>query len=129
MNYESTTTTMDSSTIVVYGIVGAVLGLVAIVAMWKVFTKAGKPGWAAIIPIYNLYVLLKIAGRPGWWLILFLIPLVNIVMSFVVYVDVAKSFGKGAAFGIFMLGIFSFIGFPILGFGSAAYQGPAAARA
>jgi uncharacterized protein DUF5684 len=128
VNYE-TTTTVDSSAFVVPGIVGGLLSLLMIVAMWKVFTKAGKPGWAAIIPFYNLYVLLKIAGRPGWWLILFLIPLVNIVIAFVLYVDVAKSFGKGAAFGIFLLGFFSFIGYPILGFGSAAYQGPAAARA
>lgn len=128
MNYE-TTTTVDSSALVVPSIVGGLIGLLVIVAMWKVFTKAGKPGWAAIIPIYNLYVLLKIAGRPGWWLILFFIPFVNIIMAFVLYVDVAKSFGKGAAFGILLLGFFSFIGFPVLGFGNATYHGPAAARA
>ena len=128
MNYE-TTATVDSSAFVVPGIIGGLLGLLTIVAMWKVFTKAGKPGWAAIIPIYNAYVLLKIAGRPGWWLILFIIPLVNIVVAFIVFVDVAKSFGKGAAFGIFLLGFFSIIGYAILGFGNASYQGPAAARA
>lgn len=124
-----TTTTVDSSALVVPSIIGVLFGLLMIVALWKVFTKAGKPGWAAIIPIYNLYVLLKIVGRPGWWLILFIIPFVNIIMAFVVYVDVAKSFGKGAAFGIFLLGFFSFIGYPMLAFGNAAYQGPAAARA
>lgn len=48
-----------------------------IIAMWRIFTKAGQPGWAAIIPFYNIYVLMKVVGRPGWWLILFLIPLVN----------------------------------------------------
>ena len=44
-----------------------------IAALWKVFVKAGHPGWAAIIPIYNIYVLLKVIGRPGWWLLLFLL--------------------------------------------------------
>lgn len=86
------------------------------------FTKANQPGWAILIPIYNFYILLKIAGRPGWWLLLFLIPLVNLVICFMVALDIAKSFGKGTGFG---LGLFflSFIFYPILGFGSAAYQG------
>lgn len=127
MNYE--TTTVDSSAYVVPGIVGGLVGLLTIIAMWRIFTKAGQPGWAAIIPIYNVYVLLKVAGRPGWWLILFIIPFVNIIFGFILFVDVAKSFGKGAAFGIFLLGIFSVIGYSILGFGSATYQGPAGARA
>lgn len=108
-------------------IAGVLIGLVVVVfviaAMWKVFTKAGKPGWAAIIPFYNLYVLLKIAGRPGWWLILYIVPLVNIVISIIVSIDVAKAFGKGAAFGVFLLWLFGIIGFPILGFGSATYRG------
>lgn len=93
-----------------------------IVSMWKVFTKAGQPGWACIIPIYNLYVLLKIASKPGWWLILFFIPLVNIVISFLMCLGIAKSFGKGEGFavGLFFLG---FIFFPILAFGEARYGG------
>jgi hypothetical protein len=103
----------------------AILVLV-IVGMWKVFTKAGEPGWASIVPIYNLIVLLKIAGRPGWWFLLMLIPLVGIVIQFIVAVDVAKSFGKGTAFGVFMLGLLSPIGYPMLGFGSARYIGPSA---
>ncbi|RKT57439.1 DUF5684 domain-containing protein [Saccharothrix australiensis] len=114
-----------------FGVVPLVISLaiavLMIAAMWKVFSKAGRPGWAAIIPIYNLYVLLKVAGRPGWWLILFIIPLVNIVMSIIISLDVAKSFGKGGAFGFFGLWLFGFIGYPVLGFGSARYQGPAAA--
>lgn len=101
-----------------------------IAGFWKVFTKAGQPGWAAIIPIYNIYILLKIVGRPVWWLILFLIPLVNLVVAVMVSIDVAKAFGKGVGFGIglFLLG---FIFYPVLGFGSDTYQGapnkPAAA--
>jgi hypothetical protein len=101
------------------------IALLVIVAMWKVFTKAGRPGWAAIIPIYNMYVWCKIVGRPGWWVILMLIPLVNIIVGIVVCVDMAKSFGKGAGFGI-GIALLGIIFLPILGFGSAQYQGPSA---
>ena len=92
-------------------------------AMWKVFEKAGQPGWAAIIPIYNLYVLTKIAGKPGWWLILFLIPFINFIFLVWLYNMVSKSFGKDEGFtvGLVLLGI---VFWPILGFGSARYQGP-----
>ena len=90
----------DSSALVIPAVIGAVIGLFLIVAMWKVFAKAGKPGWAAIIPLYNIYVQLKIVGRPGWWLILFFIPVVNIVISLLVAIDMAKSFGKGSGFGV-----------------------------
>jgi Family of unknown function (DUF5684) len=95
--------------------------VIVLAGFWKVFVKAGQPGWAAIIPFYNIYILCKIAGRPGWWLILFLIPLVNIVISLLVCLDVARNFGKSTGFGIglWLLGI---IFFPILGFGSATYQ-------
>jgi hypothetical protein len=93
--------------------------------MWKVFVKAGKPGWAAIIPIYNAIVLLQIVGRPGWWFLLYLIPIVNIVISIMVMIELAKVFGKGTGFGIGLL-LLSFIFIPILGFGDAEYQGPLA---
>ena len=99
----------------------AVLILV-LAGLWKVFEKAGKPGWAALIPIYNIYVLCLIAGRPGWWLLLFLIPFVNIVVSILVSLDVAKKFGKGLGFGL-GLAFLGFIFWPILGFGDARYQG------
>lgn len=100
--------------------------LVLIIAgFWKVFEKASQPGWAAIVPIYNVYVLCKIAGRPGWWLILFFVPIVSFVIAIIVSVDVAKAFGKGVGFalGLIFLG---FIFYPVLGFGSAQYQGPPA---
>ena len=102
--------------------------ILMIAACWKVFTKAGQPGWAAIIPIYNWYILCKIVGRPGWWVILLLIPFVNFIIGIIVCIDLAKSFGKGVGFaiGLILLGI---IFFPILGFGSAQYQGPAAGGA
>jgi len=108
---------------------GAIFGLLylgiivlVIVGVWKVFVKAGQPGWACLIPFYNLYILLKIAGKPAWWMILFFIPLVNIVMAILLYIEVAKVFGKGAGFGL-GLAFLGFIFFPILGFGDAQYQG------
>ncbi len=106
-------------------IVGLLIALLLIVAMWKVFTKAGQPGWASIIPIYNLYIWCKIVGRPGWWIILLLIPFVNIIVGIILCIDMAKSFGKGVGFGI-GLALLGIIFWPILGFGSAQYQGPAA---
>jgi len=93
--------------------------------MWKVFTKAGQPGWASIIPIYNLYIWCKIVGRPGWWILLMLIPFVNIIVGIILCIDMAKSFGNGAGFGI-GLALLGVIFIPILGFGSAQYQGPSA---
>jgi hypothetical protein len=112
----------------VFWIVYIAIMLLMIAAIWKVFTKAGQPGWAILIPIYNLYVLCKIAGRPGWWLILMLIPFVNLIIMIILDIDIAKSFGKGAGFGIGLL-LLPFIFFPILGFGSAQYQGASAAPA
>jgi hypothetical protein len=101
------------------------IALLIIVAMWKVFTKAGQPGWASIIPIYNLYIWCKIVGRPWWWILLMLIPFVNFIICIILCIDLAKSFGKGVGFGI-GLALLGIIFFPILGFGSAQYQGPAA---
>jgi hypothetical protein len=106
---------------------GAFLVLV-IVGLWKVYAKAGQPGWAAIIPIYNIYILTKIIGRPWWWLLLLFIPFVNFIVTIIMAIDLAKSFGKDAAYGILLLWLFSIIGYLILGFGDAEYQGPAAAQ-
>jgi hypothetical protein len=97
-----------------------------VVSMWKIFSKAGQPGWAAIIPIYNLYIWCKIVGRPWWWILLMLIPFVNFIICIILLIDLAKSFGKGVGFGLGLL-FLGIIFFPILGFGSAQYLGPAAA--
>jgi hypothetical protein len=102
----------------------AAILVLQIAGMWKAFAKAGEPGWAAIIPFYNIYVMLKISGHPGWWLLLFLIPFVNIVILFIMGVDVAKSFAKSTAFGVGLV-LLGFIFWPILGFGDAQYVGPA----
>ena len=99
--------------------------ILMIAAFWKIYSKAGQPGWACIIPIYNLYIWCKIVGRPWWWILLMLIPLVNFIILIILYIDMAKSFGKGVGFGIGLI-LLPIIFFPILGFGSATYQGPAA---
>src|SRR6267378_3587340 len=97
--------------------------IVLIVAsMWKIFTKAGKPGWACLIPFYNLYVLIEIGGKPGWWLLLYFIPIVNIVISILVLVGVAENFGKGAGFAIGLI-FLAMIFYPILAFSDAQYVG------
>ena len=113
-------------TLVVVGIFVAVFAIIGIIVMWKFFTKAGQPGWASIVPIYNLYVLTQIAGRPAWWTVLLCIPGVNAIVFLFVAIDLAKSFGKDAVFGVLGLWFFSIIGFAILGFGQAQYRGPAA---
>ena len=94
-----------------------------IASLWTTFSKAGKPGWAAIVPIYNLIVLLEIVGKPWWWLFLMLIPIVNLVILIIVYHNLSLSFGKSGGFtvGLILLG---FIFLPILAFGDAKYVGP-----
>jgi hypothetical protein len=94
--------------------------VLVIVGMWTTFTKAGKPGWASIIPIYNLIVLIEVAGQPIWLLILFFIPIANIVAAVLVAIGVAKNFGKGGGFAIGLV-FLPFIFYPILGFSNARY--------
>jgi hypothetical protein len=107
-------------------IVWLVLAIVVIAGMWKVFTKAGRPGWAVLIPIYDIYVLLKIAGKPGWWLILLLIPVVGLVFAILAVAALANCFGKGAGFTVGLI-LLPFVFYPILGFGDAKYTAPPAA--
>lgn len=100
-----------------------IMAVVLIISLWKVFEKAGRPGWEAIIPIYNYYILTKIIGKPGWWTIMMLIPYVNFV--FIIWANnmLSKSFGKMEGFtaGLVLL---PYVFFPILGFGDAKYLGP-----
>jgi len=97
-----------------------------IVTMWKIFTKAGKPGWASLIPFYNIFVMLEIAGKPGWWFILFLIPFVNFVIIILMYAGMATNFGKGGGYVVGMI-LLPIIFFPMLAFGSAEYKAAVAA--
>ncbi|SMH50252.1 hypothetical protein SAMN06295885_3493 [Rathayibacter oskolensis] len=103
---------------------GGIIGyVIAVIALWPVFTKAGRPGWGAIIPIYNAYLLTKIAGYHGATLLLFLIPVVNVVWAVFIAYGVAKAFGKGLVFSFFLLWLFALIGYLILGYGSSRYLG------
>ena len=103
-------------------IVYLVVIVFVIAGLWKAFEKAGAPGWAAIIPIYNLYIMTKMAGKPWWWILLMIIPIVNIIVLILISMPIAKNFGKSEAFGVGMA-LLAFIFWPILGFGDAQYQG------
>ncbi len=103
-------------------IISLAVCVLMIVSVWKVFTKAGKPGWASIIPIYNMIVLLEIAGKPIWWIILMLIPVVNLVIAIVVAIAIAEQFGKGPGFGV-GLALLGIVFYPILAFSDASYVG------
>ena len=89
---------------------------------WKIFTKAGHPGWASLVPFYNIYLLCKIAGRPNWWLLMLLIPLVNVVFAIILTFDLAAKFGKSGGFGVALL-LLGPVFYPILAFGEARYVG------
>lgn len=97
------------------------LMLLLIAAWWRIFQKAGEPGWAAIVPIYNGLVALKIAGKPMWWIVLLLIPFVNFVVGLIVLFAIAKRFGKGAGFALGMIFVPP-IFYPLLAWGEAEYR-------
>lgn len=117
---------VDGGSAAVLIVVYVAIAVFYLASFWKVYTKAGQPGWAAVIPIYNFIILMKIIGRPWWWILLFLVPIVNIVVLFIVYIDLAKSFGRSTGFGV-GLALLGIIFLPILAWGPATYQGPAAA--
>ncbi len=116
----------SSAGVFIYILFVVAIAVIEIAGMWMVFVKGGRPGWAAIIPFYNYYTLLKVVGRPGWWLILYFIPIVNFVVWIIVSIDLAKSFAQSTGFAVGII-FLPFIFLPILGFGSAPYAGPAAA--
>src|SRR5262245_37900984 len=90
---------------------------------WKLFDKAGKPGWAALVPIYNMVVFLEIVGKPIWWIVLMFIPIVSLVIALILSVSLAERFGKGTGFGI-GIAFLGFIFLPMLAFGDAEYSPP-----
>ena len=97
------------------------IALVVLAGMWKAFEKAGQPGWGAIIPIYNFYLMLKIGGKPWWWLLLLLVPLVNLFVIIAMYIGIARNFGHGVLFGL-GLTFLGFIFWPVLGFNDDQYR-------
>lgn len=100
--------------------IGIIVLLIA--SMWKVFEKAGHPGWAAIVPIYNIYIMTQIGGKEAWWIAMFFVPIANIIFAVMLMIAIAEKFGKDAGFGI-GLALLGFVFWPILGFGDAQYQG------
>ncbi|MFO0933557.1 MAG: DUF5684 domain-containing protein [Planctomycetota bacterium] len=104
-------------------LVGLPFILFVFVGVWKAFAKAGEPGWAAWVPVYNIYVVCRIAGRPARWMLLLLVPIVNAVIALTLGIDVARRFGKNAGFGIGLV-VLPAIFWPILGFGRATFDEP-----
>jgi hypothetical protein len=107
-------------------LVSLAIAVLIIAGYWKVFDKAGLPGWGALIPIYNLVLWMRVAGRPGWWVLLLLVPFVNFIIAVVVSYDVALKFGKGIGYALGLL-FLPMIFYPVLGFGPAQYH-PTLAR-
>ena len=95
--------------------------VIAFAGMWKMFEKAGHPGWAALIPIYNMFLLIRIAGKPDVWIVFMFIPVANLIIGILIAIEVAKRFGKGTGFGVGMI-LLPVVFYPILGFGDAVYQ-------
>jgi hypothetical protein len=111
-----------------YGIFMLAIFVFFAVCGWRIFTKAGKPGWAAFIPIYNILIYLEIIGKPWWWLLLFLIPVVSFIISIWAANLLAKSFGHNEGFTVGLV-LLPIIFIPVLAFGNSSYQGPAGLEA
>ncbi|HQY99649.1 MAG TPA: DUF5684 domain-containing protein [Propionicimonas sp.] len=108
-------------------LVSLAIGVLMLVAVWKVFAKAGEPGWASLIPFYNTYVEFRMAGYNPWLFLLLLVPVVNIVLALLVSYKIGETFGKGPVFNIVWMVLFPVVGWLILGFGDAQYRRPATA--
>lgn len=107
-----------------WAVYGFIVFVVIIAANWRIYQKAGKPGWASIIPFYNIIVLLEIVGKPLlWFFLIIFVPIANIIFSIWTLNLLSKSFGKSAGFTVGLI-FLPFIFYPILGFGNAEYQGP-----
>ena len=102
--------------------------IIFVIPLYAIFTKAGRPGWSAFIPIYSTIVLLEVVGRPIWWIILLFIPIVNLVVFIIVMNDLSKSFGHAVGFTLGLI-FLSWIFEMILAFGSSTYRGPSAQTA
>ncbi len=118
---------MFAGSMMLVSLVVLVLAAFFIVCSWKVYTKAGKPGWAAIVPIYNLVVYFQVAGMSGWWTLSVLAAFIPIVGALFyagvcVYAThrIAKNFGHGVGYTLGLI-FLSFIFWPMLAFGSSKY--------
>lgn len=114
---------LTAQTFMLISIISFIAGIFGIVVTWLIFDKADKPGWASLIPIYNLYVLYKITWGCGWAFLLLLIPFVNIIIGIITNVKLAKVFGKSGGFAVGLI-FLNIIFTAILAFGSAEYTEP-----
>lgn len=119
--YETTNQTGVTALLSTYMILILVIAVIMIVANWKVFTKAGKPGWASIIPLYNMYVMFEIAGMNGWMFLLTFVPIANIIIQIMLYLNLAKKFGKSTGFAIGLI-LLNPIFLLMLAFGNTEYN-------
>jgi len=119
--YGTTSQTDISAILGTYAILVLVIAVIMIIANWKIYTKAGKPGWASIVPFYNMYVMYEIAGMNGWMFLLTFIPIVNIVIQIMLYLNLAKKFGKSTGFAIGLI-LLNPIFLLLLAFGNAEYN-------
>lgn len=121
--YDAAYTAAASGVSAVYVILSLAISVLTLVAMWKLFVKAGKAGWKCLIPFYNTYCLYDIAWGNGWLFLLMFVPCVNVVVGIMMLFKLAKAFGQGTGFGFGLL-FLNTIFILILGFGSAEYVGP-----
>lgn len=120
MNYDTDSAAALAAALPII-VLSLVIGILTIVALWKVFTKAGEPGWASIVPFYNAFVEFRVAGYNPWLFLLLLIPIVNVVLLILVALRIGTAFGKSTVWSIVWMVLFPTIGLLILGFGSATY--------
>jgi hypothetical protein len=127
-NYDSNSVGLAAAIFSAILIPFLIVYVLTVIGMWKTFEKAGKPGWAAIIPIYNYIVMLEIVGKPIWWIFLILFPCTTLIFSIWTLNLLSKSFGQSEGFTIGLV-LLPYIFIPILGFGNYRYLGPSAAEA
>ncbi|MCB1324177.1 MAG: signal peptidase I [Spirochaetales bacterium] len=95
-----------------------------VVGMWMIFEKAGRPGWKALIPVYNLIILLDIIGRPRWWIVFYLLIISAPIAALINAIDLGTRFGQERGWGVIWLWLLSFVGYPRLAFGPYIYAPP-----
>ena len=97
-----------------------------VVSIWKIYTKAGKPGWASLVPIYSDITMMEVIGRPGWWFLVYMVPVLGLYLAIVDKITLAKCFGKSSGFAVGLI-LLPILFYPMLAFSKTAqYQGPMA---
>lgn len=112
---------LDPATLTSVVIISLIATIWGIICLAKIYAKAGKPWWASIIPVYNIITLVEIAALPTWNVALFFIPFANIYITFKVYIELAKKFGKSAGYGVGLIFLFPILG-AVLAFDDSKYE-------